>query len=407
MTKSLHSNPQLHARHRKASRFRIYGLLGVLGAFLALCVLLFSIVSAGWQGFLKTEIRLTFTAQQLAGLQPGGASRDALTKAVRAALLAHFPEVTNRMEKRRLYQMLSIAASTELADALETETPKRLTVWLTAASSVDMAIKGNAPLDALESGWLESLQESGEVRLAFNAYFLTNADSREPELAGFWGSMAGSLFTILCCMGVALPIGVLSAIYLQELAPKNRLIDFIEVNINNLAAVPSIIFGLLGLAVYLDMFGLGRSSAVAGGLTLALMILPTIIIATRAALKAVPDSIRDAARGLGASELQVISHHTFPLAIPGIMTGTILGIARALGETAPLLMIGMVAFMADVPGSATDPATVMPVQVYLWSDSPELAFKEKTSAGIMILLAVLIVLNACAVYIRKKYERQW
>ena len=255
--------------------------------------------------------------------------------------------------------------------------------------------------------WLKALEEHGAVEQTFNTGFFTNGDSREPEQAGMLGSIVGSIFTIFVCLAVSFPFAVLTAVYLEEFSTPGRLSDVIEVNINNLAAVPSIIFGLLGLSVYLSLFGLPRSSALVGGLTLALMTLLTIIITTRTALTSIPGSIRDAARALGASPMQVVMHHTLPLALPGIMTGSILGISRALGETAPLLMIGMVAFVADVPHMLTDPATAMPVQIYLWADSSEPAFAERTSACIMVLLLFLVAFNALAIYVRKRFERRW
>ncbi len=258
-----------------------------------------------------------------------------------------------------------------------------------------------------EIAWVEELRKRGLVEMVFNAPFFTEADSREPEQAGIWGAVVGSFLTLTITLLLAFPVGVLAAVYLEEFAPKNKLTDLIEVNINNLAAVPSIVFGLLGLAMFLNFFGLPRSAPLVGGMVLALMTLPTIIIASRAALKAVPPSIREAALGVGASKLQTVTHHVLPLAMPGILTGTIIGMAQALGETAPLLMIGMVAFIADVPGGFTDPATVLPVQIYIWADSPERAFVAKTSAAIMVLLAFLIFMNAMAVVLRKRFERRW
>ena len=258
-----------------------------------------------------------------------------------------------------------------------------------------------------EIGWVRALESNGQIGLTFNTRLFTNADSRDPEVAGILGAAMGSLFALLVCFSISFPLGVGAAVYLEEFAPKNKWTDMIEVNINNLAAVPSIIFGLLGLAVFLNTFGLPRSAPLVGGMVLALMTLPTIIIAARAALKAVPPSIREAALGLGASKHQVVWHHVLPLALPGMLTGTIIGMAQALGETAPLLMIGMVAFIADVPTGMTDPATALPVQIYLWADSPERAFTERTSAAIMVLLAFLITMNALAVWLRRKLERRW
>jgi len=255
--------------------------------------------------------------------------------------------------------------------------------------------------------WLDRLSADGAISNTWNTIFFTSGASREAELAGVWGAVVGSFLTLMVTIAVAFPIGVAAAIYLEEFAPKNRLTSLIEVNINNLAAVPSIVFGLLGLAVFLNFFGMPRSAPVVGGLVLALMTLPIIIIAGRASLRAVPPSIREAALGVGASKVQTVFHHVLPLAMPGIMTGTILGMAHALGETAPLLMIGMVAFIVDIPGGFTDPATILPVQIFMWADFPEPAFQQKTSAAIMVLLGFLIVMNAIAVVLRKRFERRW
>jgi phosphate transport system permease protein len=289
---------------------------------------------------------------------------------------------------------------------------KTVKVWLPADDEIDMIQKGYFEIDGDRfseqlGGWLEKLKADGRLERQFNTRFFQTGDSREPELAGIWGAVAGSFLTLIVTLLVAFPVGVLAAVYLEEFAPKNRITDLIEVNINNLAAVPSIVFGLLGLAVFIQVAHLPRSAPVVGGLTLALMTLPTLIIASRAALKAVPPSIREAALGLGASPVQAMFHHTLPLAMPGILTGTIIGMAQALGETAPLLMIGMVAFIVDIPATPFDAATVLPVQIYLWADSPERAFVEKTSAAIMVLLGFLIVMNGLAVFLRKRFERRW
>jgi phosphate transport system permease protein len=267
--------------------------------------------------------------------------------------------------------------------------------------------EANRRVSDREVAWLEQFREKGQVQKGFNWAFFTSGDSREPELAGIRGALVGSAITLFVTLLICLPVGVAAAIYLEEFAPKNRATELIEVNINNLAAVPSIVFGLLGLAVFLNFMGLPRSAPLVGGLVLALLVLPTIIIASRAALKAVPPSIREAALGVGASQQQAIFHHVLPLAMPGIMTGTIIGMAHALGETAPLLMIGMVAFIVEVPGGLTDAATVLPVQIYLWSDLPEIAFQAKTAAAIMVLLVFLFVMNGAAIYLRKQFERRW
>jgi phosphate transport system permease protein len=255
--------------------------------------------------------------------------------------------------------------------------------------------------------WIGELQQRGVIEAQFNTALFTHGDSREPEQAGILGALMGSFFVLIVTLALSFPLGVAAAVYLEEFAPKNRLTDIIEVNINNLAAVPSIVFGLLGLAVFINFFGMPRSAPLVGGLVLTLMTLPTIIIASRAALKAVPPSIREAALGMGASKMQMIGHHVFPLAIPGMLTGTIIGMAQALGETAPLLMIGMIAFIVDVPGGFFDPATVMPVQIFLWSDLPERAFVERASAAIMVLLGFLVLMNLLAVILRKRFERRW
>lgn len=261
--------------------------------------------------------------------------------------------------------------------------------------------------------WLDKLNKDGRVVSKFNTQFFSTGASREAEVAGIWGAVVGTFYTMLITLLLSFPIGVSAAIYLEEFAPKNRITDMIEVNINNLAAVPSIVFGLLGLAMFLNIFGMPRSAPVVGGMVLALMTLPTIIIASRAALKAVPPSIKEAALGLGASHMQAVFHHTLPLAMPGILTGSIIGMAQALGETAPLLMIGMVAFIVDIPGTTgfmdgfTDPATVLPVQIYMWADFPEKLFQQKTAAAIVVLLMFLVLMNALAVLLRKKFERRW
>jgi phosphate transport system permease protein len=293
---------------------------------------------------------------------------------------------------------------------------KTVSVWVPADDDVDMLVKGHFDRNESESGrrlnnkqlaWFDELFRQGKIEKRFNKIFFTAGDSREPELAGIGGAATGTFFTLVVTLILSFPIGVAAAVYLEEFAPKNRWTDLIEVNINNLAAVPSIVFGLLGLAVFLNFFGLPRSAPLVGGLVLTLMTLPTIIIASRAALQSVPPSIREGALGVGASKVQMVVHHVLPLALPGMLTGTIIGMARALGETAPLLMIGMVAFIVDIPAGFTDPATVLPVQVYLWADSPERAFVERTSAAIIVLLAFLMIMNAAAIILRKKFEKRW
>lgn len=415
---------RLAKRHKADHRFRLYGLSAIVISIVFLASLLFNIIGKGYTAFWQTYIQLPIHFSEEI-LDPQHTSDPAIiadadyNMLIRTALKQEFPDVSSRMELFQLYSLISKGAAYHLSDLLKAHPEYMGTtqnVWLIASSDVDMLIKGRISRDTpqtvrrikdIQIGWLDALQAKHAVTSHFNLGFFTGADSREPELAGIQGSFVGSLLTVTICILIAFPLGVLTAVYLEEFAPKNRITELIEVNINNLAAIPSIVFGLLGLAIYLSFFGLPRSAPLVGGLTLALMVLPTIVITTRLALRAVPPSIRDGARAMGASPLQVVMHHTIPLSIPGMMTGTILSIARALGETAPLLMIGMVAFIADVPTGFLSPATVLPVQIYLWADSPELAFAERTSAGIIVLITLLILLNACAVWIRKKYERRW
>ncbi|MDG4717483.1 MULTISPECIES: phosphate ABC transporter permease PstA [Thalassospira] len=411
-------------RYAAERRFKIYGLSAIGVALLALFVLAFSIGSKGYTAFFQTYVQLEINFDP-AEIDPNGTGDPAVIgKAnfddlIKKALLARFPDVTDRRDKRDLYGVVSGGASYDLRERVM-ENPNLIgqtrKIWLISGDDFDMLNKGyidanvdegSRRLNDKEIGWYDALVSDGAVEKKFHSRFFTSGDSREPELAGIWGAAVGSFYTLLVTLFLSFPIGVLAAVYLEEFAPKNRFTTIVEVNINNLAAVPSIVFGLLGLEVYLNVMHLPRSAPVVGGLTLALMTLPTIIIASRAAIKAVPPSIRQAALGLGASPVQTVTHHVLPLAMPGILTGTIIGMAQALGETAPLLMIGMVAFIVDIPGGALDPATVLPVQIYLWADSPERAFVEKTSAAIMVLLAFLILMNGLAVYLRKKFERKW
>ena len=338
---------------------------------------------------------------------------------VRAALRDAVPEVSGRGDRRELYRLVSVGAGYQVRDLIAADAALLGTtqsIWVPASSNVDMLIKGNIdaeldeslrPLSNKQIEWVRTLQEAGRLDTRFNTALFTNGDSRDPELAGIRGAVMGSLYMLIVTMVLSFPIGVAAAIYLEEFAPRNRWSDLIEVNINNLAAVPSIVFGLLGLAVFINWAALPRSAPLVGGLVLTLLTLPVIIIASRAAIKAVPPSIREAALGLGASQTQVVFHHVLPLALPGMLTGAIIGMSRALGESAPLLMIGMVAFIVDVPGGFSDPATALPVQIYLWADSPERAFAERTSAAIIVLLGFLLVMNLTAVILRKRMERKW
>jgi phosphate transport system permease protein len=408
----------LAGRRRAERRFRTMGLAAILASLFFLAILFVSIIGNGYSALFQTYIKIDvfFDPGKIAKNDPSQGDYPGIVK---ASLRKMFPDAKGRRDKRSLYQLVSSGAAFQLRKMVlddQTLMGEQRSIWVPADDDVDMLMKGYLSRgDDTQSGrfrekqlqWIDWLETEKRIRKKFNTIFFTAGDSREPELAGVWGAVSGSFFTLLVTLMLSFPIGVASAVYLEEFAPKNRWTDLIEVNINNLAAVPSIVFGLLGLAVFLNFFGLPRSSPLVGGLVLTLMTLPTIIIAGRAAVQAVPPSIRDAALGVGASKMQTIVHHVLPLAMPGMLTGAIIGMARALGETAPLLMIGMVAFIVDIPGGFTDPATVLPVQVFLWADSPERAFVERTSAATLVLLAFLFAMNGLAVYLRKRFERRW
>ena len=333
------------------------------------------------------------------------------------SISAEFPEVQDKLVIKKLAKLVSSSVVENLQRKVTADPSligTTVTVNAPLSADADSFLKGiqqtvspTGDNSDIEEAALKTLQNKNKIQSQFAWSLFTNGDSRAPEKAGMLGAFMGSLYIILITLVLALPLGVSAALYLEEFARKNSFTDLIEVNINNLAAVPSIIFGLLGLAVFLNIFGLPRSSPLVGGLVLALLVLPTIIIASRAALRSVPPSIKEAALGVGASHQQAIFHHVLPLAMPGILTGTILGVARALGESAPLLMIGMVAFIADVPTKITDAATAMPVQVYLWSSLPEAAFRSRTSVAILALLVMLLCFNALAIWMRKRFERRW
>jgi phosphate transport system permease protein len=411
----------LKKRYARERRFQWYGRLAVMTGFVFLFILLVDIVGKGTpaftQQYLKVPIyfdadRLGVTADSSQAQLRGG---DYLG-VIKSSLRELFPEVSGRKEKRMLYRLVSIGAEYDLRDRVmedPTLIGRTVDIWLLAHSEAASYLKGQVPREMpeadrrvkdLQMDWLDRLEEEGRTESRFNALFFSQGDSREPELAGIRAALTGSFYTLLVTFILAFPVGVFAAIYLEEFAPRNRLTDLIEININNLAAVPSIVFGLLGLAVFINFFELPRSAPLVGGIVLSLMTLPTIIITSRASIQAVSPSIREAALGVGASKLQTVFHHVLPVAMPGILTGSIIGMAQALGESAPLLMIGMVAFIMDVPGGVTDPSTVLPVQIFLWADSPERGFTEKTSAAIMVLMGFLIVMNALAIYLRKRFE---
>ena len=411
----------LKRRYARERRFQWYGRCAVMVGFVFLALLLVDITIKAIPAFTVTEIKLDVQVDRDAlGLPAEGAITDEMLSAVnyggviKKSMRKAFPEASSRKEKKLLYRLLSSGAEFDLADKLRADPDligdQPLSLWFKADDDVDTFYKletRTSRIDDRQVLMIEQLEAGEAIRIAFNTTFFTASDSREPEQAGIRGAIVGSFWTLLVTLLVSLPVGVAAAIYLEEFAPQNRFTDFIEININNLAAVPSIVFGLLGLAVFINFFGMPRSAPLIGGLVLSLMTLPTIIISSRAALKSVPPSIKEAALGIGASKMQVVFHHTLPLAMPGILTGSIIGMAQALGETAPLLMIGMVAFIVDVPGGIFDSATVLPVQIFLWSDSPERAFTALTAATILVLLGFLTVMNALAIYLRKRFERSW
>jgi len=414
----------LAARHRSEKWFRGIGLAAIAGALGFLALMVLSIGSTGWKAFQQTFIQLEINFDAAVIDPEGKRDPDILARADyqklgRNALRDLFPDVTGRSDRRSLNDTLSTVAQFELM-RMVLDDPSVIgtthKVWLTASDDFDMAFKGSVPLDVPQDErrfsdkqitWMNALVSQGRLEKKFNTRFFTAGDSREPEQAGILAALVGSMLSLFVCFVLSFPVGVLAAVYLEMFAPRNRISDLIEININNLAAVPSIVFGLLGLAMLLGVFGMPRSSPLVGGMVLALMTLPTIIVSARAALKGVPPSLRQAALGLGASQMQAVFHHVVPSALPGMLTGAIIGMAQALGETAPLLLIGMVAFIVDVPQNILEPATALPVQIFLWADSPERAFVEKTAAAIMVLLFFLILMNAIAILLRRRFERRW
>lgn len=378
---------QLKKRHRRSARLKwmSMGALGLAGLFLVLFFadMLTKGLPAFQQAYVQVELDYNEDASRMG----------------RAAMDREISSLVSRTFERLIPGMIR-----DNPDLLGT-TEQR---WVLANSEVDQYLKGHrSKLSEAERALVDELVESGQVALKFNTTFFTNGDSKMAESAGILAAVVGTVMTMLVTLAIAFPVGVMTAVYLEEFAPDNRITQLIEININNLAAIPSILFGLLGLAIFINFFGVPRSSPLVGGMTLALMTLPVIIIATRTALRSVPDSIRHAAFGVGCSRWQVVRDHVLPLAMPGIMTGSIIGLAQAMGETAPLIIVGMVAFIPDVGVSFTNAATVLPAQVFTWAGEPERAFVEKTAGGILVLLSILIALNATAVVLRKKFERRW
>ena len=429
--RQIHDRVRETLRHRYVSEriFRSLGLGSVIFGILFIIIIFGSLIYYGHLAFVQTFIRLDIvlpsTTQEkvlrLVGKKDHAsfiALTHILSKKCVKNLAQLLPKTHTRQEKRKMRGLLSTRVPYDLARLYQAD-PDLITQNIEfdalADDDVDQFYKGKLKVTnysqssyrfgTTQASWVEDLRREGRVFSKFNRGFFVNSDSREPEQAGILGAFSGSLLTLSVAFILSFPLGVATAIYLQEIAPRNRWTEFIDVSINNLAAVPSIIFGLLGLVILLGVFGMPRSTPLVGGVVLAIMTLPTIVVASRSALQNVPFSIKEAALSVGASRLQTIFHHSLPMAFPGILTGGIIGMAQALGETAPLLMIGMVAFIADVPQSFTDPATVLPVQIFLWADSPERAFTERTAGAILILLGFLILMNLIAVLLRKKFEK--
>ena len=413
----------LKSRLAKEKRFKAYGIISIITALTLLTILFVSIFSQGYTAFQETRIQLpVYFDQEI--LDPNKTSDwNEIKKAnfnglVKQSVRNLFPEVSGRSNKRKLYKIVSSSAEYQIRNIVNNDLSiigSKQNIWVLADDDVDMLIKGNINrnlpenerrIDDQELMWIEYLESENLIKKVFNKTLFTSGDSSESEQSGILVALLGSFYALLITLVLSFPIGIATAVYLEEFAPKdNKFVDFIEVNINNLAAVPSIIFGLLGLAIFLNFFEMPRSAPLVGGMVLSLMTLPRIIIPARAALKSVPPSIREGALGLGASNVQAVFNHVLPIATPGMLTGTIIGMAQALGESAPLLIIGMVAFIVDVPQGFTDPATALPVQIYLWADTPERGFVERTAAVIMVLLIFLILMNSLAIYLRKKFEK--
>jgi phosphate transport system permease protein len=415
------SQDRIRLRNRRNAadfRLRAYGLIAIGTAIGLLSILLFTLVIGGYSAFVQTHIRVDFPISA-ENVDPANPAEGNWRAVVSDAMQTLVPGANSPAETRAIAQILTSNTQFFVRNAVTADPSViggTLTLDVPAADIFDQLNKGNISRDTPEENrrvndqqiaWFDTLVENGRVSTPFNWGLFFNADSRFPEIAGLSGAIVGSFYALLVCFLISFPVGIAAAIYLEEFAPKNRWTDLIEVNINNLAAVPSIVFGLLGLAVFLQVFGLPRSAPLVGGLVLALMTLPTIIIVTRNALKAVPPSIREAGYGMGASPQQVIWHHVLPLSLPGILTGTIIGLAQALGETAPLLLIGMNAFITSPPGGVMEASTALPTQIYIWADSPERGFVSRTSAGILVLLGFLLLMNAIAIFLRQRLERRW
>ncbi|AFL69232.1 phosphate ABC transporter permease PstA [Sulfurospirillum barnesii] len=379
--------PQIKRRNQKAALFKFATMAAIAFSISFLVFFLVDIVRAGYPAFSQTYIKIDVAINEEVVENPYGAINAKQLKIISRAWLRDLPNL--------IKENPSWMNSTQ-------------TFWALANSEVDQYLKGKeSRTSERDRAYVDELKEKGNVELKFNTIFLTTGDSKIPENSGIYAAVIGSLLTMFVTIVIAFPIGVMTAIYLEEFAPENNLTHVIEVNINNLAAIPSILFGLLGLAIFINFFGVPRSSPLVGGMTLALMSLPVIIVSAKASLKSVPASIRQAGFGLGLTKWQIVRDHVLPVAMPGILTGSIISIARAIGETAPLIIVGMIAFVPDPATSVTQAATVLPAQIFTWAGMPEKAYLERTAAAIVVLLAVLLSLNAVAIYLRKKFERKW
>ncbi len=414
----------IHLRKRKETRFVWLGKTAVAIALGFLVLLFVGILSKGIPGFFQYYVTLDLNLDEQQLDPSGQMTAESLSEGdfdgvIRSSLYQALGNPEGRKAKRDARRLISSGSSQRLKNYV-LDNPDRLgstvAIQFAVDDDVDTFLRGLISRETPEADrrisnqlidYVDALNAQGRVSYQISDYLFFGSASRDAEMAGIRGALVGSILTLLVCIAIAFPLGVATAVYLEEMAPKNRLTEIIEININNLAAVPSVVFGIMGLAIFIIVFGMPRSIPLVGGIVLALMTLPTIIISSRAAIRAVPPSIRDAALGVGASKMQTIMHHVLPLAMPGMLTGTIIGMAQALGETAPLLMIGMVAFIVDVPGGVTDPGTVLPVQIFMWADFAERMFIQKTSAAIIVLLAFLISMNAAAILLRKKLERRW
>ncbi len=409
---------RLRRRKRGQILLQVLGGLAVLSAFLALLLLVGSLLLSGARAFTQTHVEISVHVDP-GIIDPEDLPRGNFRKLLQEALAARFPEADSRSERKQILQILSNSAQFELRDRILEDVSViggTLELKVPASDPYDQLNKGqidrNTPevrrrLTDQQIAWFDRLQREGAISTPLNVALVGNPDSRFPEIAGLKGALIGSFWALLVCFLLSFPVGIGAAIYLEEFAPRNRLSDLVEVNINNLAAVPSVVFGLLALAVFIGWFGLPRSTPFVGGMTLALMTMPTVIIATRAALKSVPGSIREAALGVGASRQQMVFGHVLPLAMPGILTGTIIGLAQALGETAPLLLIGMNAFITSAPTGPFDSSTALPTQILIWADSPERGFVARASAAILVLLGFLVMMNAVAILLRSRFEGKW